>query len=257
MVELQVGKTYSTKELSAALNVSYGSFKNKKNEFLKNISLAYHYEVEYKGRGTYYTITEKIGDYQKPERKNARKKTDETIKQFINETIDEDPMQTAANINRRAWEHSDTNPSSIVLLGLKESTTGEYIRLNLREMYGTQIGDGGTDGMIERRVWCKLNAEYNFYEEMSPEMVKKFFECFDEVASQQKEEAINIANDYEIGLITKEEMDKQSGEQLRNKYKEARQLFAAKYGYYPIKVPVYIRGAWTDEDKAYKILGND
>lgn len=253
MVELEVGRKYSTKELAAAIGTTYGNFRNKKNEFLKSISMAYNYDVDYEKRATFYIITEKIGDYQKPERKNARKKTDDVIKEFINEVIDEDPMQTAANINRRAWENSDTNPSSIVLLGLKEGTTGEYIRINLREMYGTQKGVGGTDGMIEKKVWCRLDSEYNCYIEMPQEMVEKFFACFDEVKKEQKECDMDIYADYDAGTITREEMRDRLEEVTFNVYKEGKRLFHERYGYWPIKVPLYVKGAWKDEGKAYKI----
>lgn len=254
MIELEVGRKYSTKELYEALGVSKSTFSHKKNEYLKSISMAYEYEVDYKGRAQFYTITKKIGDYQKPQRKNDREKVDETIKEFINEVIDEDPMQTAANINRRAWENSETNPSSVVSLGLKDSTTGEYIRLNLREMYGTQIGDGGTDGMIEKKVWCYLDREYNCYMEMSPAMVDEFFKCFDEVRKEQKECDMDVYADYDNGLITREEMRDRLEEVTFNVYKEGKKLFHDRYGYWPIKVPVYIRGAWKNEDKAYKTV---
>lgn len=243
MIELEIGKTYSTKELYEALGVSKSVFSHKKDQYLKQISLAYHYEVEYKGRSILYTITEKIGDYQKPERKNAREKIDKTIRQFINETIEEDPMQTAANINRRAWEDHDTHPSEVVLLGLKEGTTNEYIRLNLREMYGTKVNEGGTDGMIEKKVWCHLNKEYNYYEEMPQDMIDRFYECFNEVNKEQKHLDINIANDYKIGLITREEYLDKLGEATMNKFTAGRKKFYDRYGYYPIRVPVYIKDA--------------
>lgn len=255
MIQLEVGKTYSTKELYEAIGASKDQWKRKKNEYLKQLSMAYEYDIEYKGRSVLYTITEQKGEYQKPERKNAREKVDAVIKEFINKVIDEDPMQTAANINRRAWEHSDTNPSTIVLLGLKDTTTGEYIRLNLREMYGTQIGNGGTDGMIEKKVWCRLDAEYNCYVEMPKEMIDKFFACFDEAREEQKQIDLSVCADYENRLITREEMNEKLGDSTFNAYREGKQLFYERHGYYPIKVPVYMKNAWVDADKAYKVYG--
>lgn len=242
---LEVGKKYSTKALAEALGTTYKTFKNKKNEYLRSLQAAYEYEVEYVGAATYYTIIEKIGEYEKPIRKNQREKTDKVIKKFINEVIEEDPMQTAANINRRAWEFADTNPSEVVLLGLKDSTTGEYIRLNLREMYGTQINEGGTDGIIEKKVWCRLEPKYNAYVEMTPEMVQKYFDCFNEIKKGQKENDVTIFADYKSGLITREEMRDKLEISTANVFKEGNSLFYSKYGYYPIRVPVYLKNAWA------------
>lgn len=252
MMELEVGRQYSTEELARAIGISKSVFTHKKNQYLSSLQLAYTYEVEYKGRAMFYTITEKIGEYEKPARKNQRDKTNQVIKKFINEVIDEDPVQTAANINRRAWEGADKNPSEVVLLGLKDSTTGEYIRLNLREMYGTQEGMGGTEGMIERKVWCYLDSEHNCYIEMSEEMVDKFYACFDEARKDQKQIDVDILADYDSGLITREEMKDRLANASINVFKEGKKLFYKKYGYYPIKVPVYVKSAWKDDSKRYK-----
>ena len=125
--------------------------------------MAYTYKTETEGRATYYIITKKIGDFEKPTRKNARAKTDRVVKHFIAKTIEKDPVQTAANINRIAWSNSYTNPSEIVLLGLKNSTTKEYIRLNLKEMYGSKVNEGGIEGIIQKRIWCRLEPDKNVY----------------------------------------------------------------------------------------------
>lgn len=247
--KLEVGKKYSTIELCTALGVTKDQWKRKKNEYLRNLSIAYNYDVEYQGRATFYTITEKICDYQKPERKNARKKTNDVIKKFINEVIDEDPVQTAANINRRAWEHSDTNPSSVVLLGLKDTTTGEYIRLNLREMYGIKENVGGTDGIIEKKIWCRLDTDYNCYIEIPQEMIDKFFSYLDKTKQQKREYNSSICADYKSGLISKQEMFNLLGESEYNVYEEASRAFREECGFWPIKVPVYIRCAWKDESE--------
>lgn len=244
-MELEINKRYSTTELTKLMGISASTFRHKKEEYLRSLQAAYIYEVEQQGTATYYTITEKIGEYEKPLRKNQREKTDKVIKKFINEVIEEDPMQTAANINRRAWEFADTNPSEIVLLGLKDSTTGEYIRLNLKEMYGTQVNEGGTDGIIEKKVWCRLDYKRNAYVEMTPEMVQKYFDCFNEIKKGQTETDVAIFADYKSGLITRQEMRDRLENQTANVFKEGNSLFYSKYGYYPVRVPVYLKNAWT------------
>ena len=50
---------------------------------------------------------------------------------------------------------------------------------------------------------------------------------------------LDALNDYEIGLITKEDMTAIIGQQAYFGYANARREFKAKYGYTPVKVPVY------------------
>ena len=51
--------------------------------------------------------------------------------------------------------------------------------------------------------------------------------------------ALGLLNDYQIGLIQKEELQEAIGEISLSNYIAARKSFHQKYGYYPIKVPVY------------------
>ena len=50
---------------------------------------------------------------------------------------------------------------------------------------------------------------------------------------------MELLNDYQIGLIQKEELQEAIGEISLSNYIAARKSFHQKYGYYPIKVPVY------------------
>jgi hypothetical protein len=48
-------------------------------------------------------------------------------------------------------------------------------------------------------------------------------------------------------LITREEMNEMIGERALEAFKAARDCFKEKFGYYPIKVPVYELNAWEVE----------
>lgn len=252
MVELTIGRTYSTKELQEALGVSKSVFSHKKNEYLASLSQAYEYEISYKGRANFYTIIAKIGDFEKPERKNAREKNDAVIHKFIIEVIEEDNLQTAANMGRRAFESFvEGVKTEVAELGLKESTTKEYIRLKMREMFGTKIGEGGTDGFISEKVWCRLNAEYNVYEELSDDIVKDYYEIVQTVKSEIKKEDVCMFEDYQNGLISREEYGEMLVNYNTNLFAEAKKMFAAKHGFYPIKVPRYQLSAFQDKEYEY------
>ena len=252
MIELTLNKPYSTKELAEALGITYGSFKNRKNEYLDSLSRAYEYEISYKGRGIFYTFTSQIAEYNGYERKNAREKNDAVIHKFIREVIEEDDLQTAANMGRRAFESfAEGVKTEVAKLGLAESTTKEYIRLKMREMFGTKIGESGTDGFISEKVWCKLNAEYNVYEELSDDIVKDYYEIVQTVKSEIKKEDVCMFEDYQNGLISREEYGEMLINYNTNLFAEAKKMFAAKHGFYPIKVPRYQLSAFQDNEHQY------
>lgn len=254
MIELILNKPYSTKELAEALGITYGSFKNRKNEYLDSLSRAYEYETSYKGRGIFYTFTSQITEYNGYERKNAREKNDAVIYKFIKEVIEEDDLQTAANMGRRAFESfAEGVKTDVAKLGLTEGTTKEYIRLQMREMFGTQVGEnnGGTDGFISEKVWCRLNAEYNVYEELSGDIIADYLNIVKETKAEIKLEAIDAYEDYMNGNISKQEWMEIAADTLGDMFKVSKQKFAAKYGYYPIKVPRYQLNAWQNKECKY------
>lgn len=252
MVELVVGRTYTTKELVKELGISDSLWKRKKDEYLTSLSQAYEYEVSYKGRAILYTINTQKKDFQKPENRRSRAKNDAVIYKFIREVIEEDDLQTAANMGRRAFESFvEGVKTEVAELGLKESTVKEYIRLKMREMFGTKVGEGGTDGYISEKVWCKLNAEYNVYEELSDEIVADYYKIVAETKADIKKEDVCMFEDYQNGLISREEYGELLINYNTNLFATAKKMFAAKHGFYPIKVPRYQLSAFQDKEQAY------
>ena len=61
-----------------------------------------------------------------------------------------------------------------------------------------------------------------------------------------KEEETEIFSDYLNGLITKEEMNEKIGTCGYYCFASARKDFYNKYGFYPIKVPVYELSAFEN-----------
>ena len=72
---------------------------------------------------------------------------------------------------------------------------------------------------------------------------------FKEEKEAAKEEQLTLYCDYENGLITREELNEQIGESGLSCYLSARNTFNAKYGFYPIKVPVYELSAFEAEEE--------
>lgn len=258
MVELIVGQTYQTKELVKELGISDSLWKRKKNEYLNSLSQAYEYEVSYKGRAVLYTITKQIADFKKPENKRSREKNMEVIRKFIIEVIEEDNLQTAANMGRRAFESfTEGITTEVAKLGLTEGTAKEYIRLKMREMFGRNVGESGTDGFISEKVWCHLEKEYNTYIEMTDAQIADYYNMVQTIRSDFKKDDVCLYEDYENGLITKEEYQEALCDFNCMFFKTVKSSFKEKYGFTPIKVPRYELNAWKDKEKEYEEINVD
>ena len=231
-MDIKPGITLSTKGLISFLGVSDNVWKRKKEQLLQHFGNYYEYEVIYRGRNIDYHIIDKIKDYEPIPKKSTKR--DKIYKESILEVIAEDNIQTAMNVSRII-----KNNDSIKQYNHKDSTVYEYTRVNMRNMFGVKVNQGGTNGIIERKVWCKLIEEYNFYEEMCDEDIAELYNLFSTAKESAKEIELEIFCDYQNGLITKDEMFKQIGESGFRCFAEARKNFYNKYGYYPIKVPVY------------------
>ena len=159
------------------------------------------------------------------------------------EIISEDNVQTAANVARRLYlENYD-----ISQLKHKEDTVYANTRANMRIMFGTGVGGMGTEGAIMEKVWCRKEKDWNRYVRLTEEEIKAFFDLYTNEKESSKEYELELFNDYHTGLITKEEMYAAIGEQGLSCFLAAKEAYKAKYGFYPIKVPVYEIGAFTNE----------
>lgn len=234
MKELIVGKTYTTNELQKFFSVSASTWSHKRNEYLDNLSLYYEYEVKYRGRNTDYLIVKKLGDYQKPPRKKDKAMRDAVYEAQIVDVIKWDNYQTASNVARII-----TTREPIQNLHHSNGTVQEYTRLRMRAMFGKKPQEGGTHGTIIEKEWCRLDGIRNQYIPMTDEAISAFYELFSDIRSVNQQAELDALNDYHIHLITKEELADRISDISLNGYLSARKEFCRRYGYYPIKVPVY------------------
>lgn len=229
-----VGNVYSTKEMQKLMGISESTWAHNKDKYLDNFALYYEYDVEYDGNKTNYRILKQLGDYKKPPNKRDKEKRDKTYSEEIVTVVEEDNVQTAANVSRIIKDHEPIRQFQHA-----DSTVYEYTRVRMRLMFGNREGCGGTVGGIIEKIWCMLDREHNCYIPMETEQIKAFFSFIrNENKALTKEEA-EIYNDYEIGLITKEEMNKQIGSLGFSAFLSAKKRFKEEYGYTPVKVPIY------------------
>ena len=235
MIVLEVGRTYSTKEIIEALEVSQSTWDHRRNELLSNLGNYYEYEVIYEGRRKFYKIVNQLGDYEKPPNKRSAEKRNAIYEEEIIEVIDADPIQTAKNVSRIIYEQP-----SIKAFNHTEGTVYEYTRRNMITMFGNGKSiPSGTKGEIVEKIWCRLNLKLNMYEEMSPEAIENFKVILKDKRQKDIEYEAEIMADYQNRLISKEEMRKLIADSSYIGYVGAQRLFRDRYGYIPLRVPVY------------------
>jgi hypothetical protein len=236
-----VNETLTTKEMIEFFGVSKDVWKRNRNKLLENFGKYYEYEVVYRGRNIDYHIIRKIDEYKPIEKKSEKR--DRVYESNILDVIAEDNIQTAMNVSRIIKDNDD-----IKELNHSDGTVYEYTRVRMRNMFGVVVNEGGTKGIIEKKVWCKLVADYNYYVEMSEEEIQDFYDIYKQSKEDMKEEELEIFSDYQNGLITKDEMNSKLGECGLWSFKFARKQFADKHKYFPIKVPVYRISAFEMEE---------
>ena len=234
-MELKVNQTYTTQEMIEFFGVSKATWKKKKDRLLDHFRRYYMYEVFYDTkdrRKINYKILKKLQEYEPPLGKGAKR--DLVYDRKIEEVIEEDNIQTARNVSRIIKDDTE-----IVALNHTDNTRYEYTRVRMRIMFGTKAGEHGTKGFISDKIWCKLDENNNCYIELTPEEIQKFYDIYSDEKKLIQEDELTIMSDYQNGLITQEEMKTLISDTTLGAFISARTLYKEKYGYYPIKVPIY------------------
>lgn len=243
-MELKENHIYTTQEIKDFFSVSESTWKKKRDTLLRHLSLFYDYEIIYDNkdhRKRNYLITKKKQDYIEYS-SNAKKEIDKRDRIFEKEIIDvieNDNLQTAKNISRLIDEDIKKE------FDYTSGTIYEYTRLRVNEWFGKGNNTCGTKGMITEKIWCCLDTEHNYYIRLSEEQKKYLFEIYGEEKGDLIEKELSLISDCENGLITKEILYKEIGDYSYCCFTKAKDKFKERYGYYPIKVPVYEIGVFT------------
>lgn len=232
--DLEIDGIYTTKQIQEFMGVRQSTWSHKRDKLLENFSLYYEYECLYEGRCVNYHILQKFGDYQKPLPKRNSQKRDKVYEEKIVDVIQEDNLQTAKNVARIIQ-----NTEEIQQFHHTEGKIYENTRLRMRSMFGKRIREGGTHGAILEKVWCRLDAEHNCYIPMKEEEIQKFHDCLGEMWKTSSQTEADLYNDFQIGLITKEELAQTVKDIGLSNFLVAKEIFYASYGYHPVKVPLY------------------
>lgn len=245
-MELLEGAKYTTKQIQAFLNVSENVWYKNRDKLLLHLSKFYEYHIENDAddnRKIYYVVDNKLCEYEKPTKKVKEKieLREKVFNEEIDNVIEQDNLQTAKNVSRII---KDTDNVKQFLY--KDGTVYEYTRLYMREGYGKNVGDIGTRGEIDRKVWCRFDPAHNRYIPLEQEDINTFFELFAQEQELNQEAVADYCSSLQLGEITQSEFDRQLGYLGYDAFLRAQRSFFEMTGYRPIKISVYVKKSKND-----------
>ena len=216
MIEL---KEYSTEELKKILNLPTRAWKENKEEVLEYISYYFDYDVVKRGRKICYNLKEQTQSWIPYKKKNVEEQRRYYLEKTVN-IIEIQPRNTGSNIARII------NRNKLNKFNHKEGTISNYVRPILRKNYYSNEED---------RTWCEFDEEFLIYKPLTKAQKDYLYEHF----NPNQKEILDKVADYESKTITKEEVCDAIVESTKVPYKAAIKKFKEKYGFIPIRVPLW------------------
>lgn len=228
-----LNKIYSSQELAPELNMAYYTFRKNRAREEAHLHLFYDYDIIKQGNSINYIFREQFADFI-PYREYQKVNKNALFKKNIMKTIEKDPRQTGSNIARIIIVDEE-----IQVLNLKLSTVTVYTRAALKDLVNQGVY------IKEDYRWCYLNNATNCYVLMSDEQVKILRELFHQEDMQTTEIQENTMIERKEGNLTREEANNIIGDAKYTGFLKGLEVFSSRYGFRPIKVPVYVKSALT------------
>lgn len=210
---------YSTSELKKALSISKNMWEKYKDDILEYMKSFFDYEIYSKGSKVCYLLKEQYQEWIPYKRKDIEKQ-----KAYYTEKTDQiisiQPRNTGSNIARII------DKNNLNIYNHKEGTIGNYIRPILKSKYIS---------CKENRVWCEFNDETLVYTPLSQEQLDYLYSYF----KVNDKAVFDLIADYRAGTINEEEMGFEISMMHNCPYDYAVNKFIDKYGFRPIRVPLW------------------
>lgn len=223
-------KVYTTQELLNTLNISTASWKRRKEEYLDWFKAFFDYDLTIQGEKRIYIIKEIFGEYEPLPRKKKSVEVKAYYAQETSRIVKEEPTNTGANIARNIVAKKNK-------YNHKEGTASVYVRDILKGSY-----------QVSNKTWCKRTADGLHYEPITEEQLTYLNEC---ITQQFQDDAIQnqtveLYTDYEAGILTRQEFNERLGAMAGTTFLSAMDLFVIKYGFRPMKIPMWVEGAFKE-----------
>lgn len=216
---IELNKEYSTTELREVLSIKKSSWDRYREEILEYMKSFFKYKYNYVGNKVVYVLFEQYQEWIPYKRKDVEKQKAYYIEK-TDQIISVQPRNTGSNI-ARIIDRGNMN-----IYYHKESTIGNYVRPILKSKYCAEK---------ENRAWCQFDNETLTYIPLDQDQLDYLYSYF----KLDEKSVFDVIADYRAGTITQEELGFEIEMMNRCPYDYAMSKFMEKYGFRPIRVPLW------------------
>ena len=228
MVEFELEKPYSTKEVAEMMNVSYVTFRNNRSKYEEKLSKGYEWELV-KRR---YIFHKKIGNI-------YLKKSEELYNEIylprVITAIEKQEWNTASGVTNMIWTEEVMNQVQHLM-----SRAYDYVR----EVLGNEF-----DITEKKYAACMGTGQYPRF--MTEEEVKEWNKIKFTKSKETGEKLIELTEQWASGMIKTAEYNQQVKNLASGSFIEALGKWIETYGYIPVRINHYERKSLEIENKEF------
>ena len=237
-----VGEELTPQEMAERLGITATTWKNKRKKYMDHLEKFYTIDVQGHGISRKYVIKAKLQEYEPLISSKDKKAMEECYKEAVLSEIIKPKMnlQLYSTMTDRVMA-----TGKVAQFKHKPKTSYKYTNSGMKEMFGANVGDWGTEGCLIGKVWARrLYNEDHDFEKLTDEQLKDWKYILKEKFSSN-EYIVNAVNAFMIGESDVEEAKNDIWQDSVFKYQLALDEFENKYGFTPIKVKKYM--VYSDE----------
>ena len=236
-IMFRVGEELTAREMAERLGITATTWKNKRKKYMGHLEQFYKIEAVGHGVSLRYVIKEQLQDYEPMISPKDKRAMEERYMETILAEISKPHMnlQLYSTMTDRVIA-----TGKVEQFNHKPKTSYKYTNSGMKEMFGADVGDCGTEGRLVGKVWARrlYDEDYDF-EKQTDEQLSDWKYILKERFSSN-EYIVNAVNAFMIGESDVEEAKNDIWQDSVFRYQLALEEFENKYGFTPIKVKEYM-----------------
>lgn len=232
-----VGEELTSQEMAERLGITATTWKNKRKKYMDHLEQFYTIDIQGHGVSRKYVIKDQIQEYEPLISPKDKKAMEERYKEVVLAEI------TKPKMNLQLYS---TMTDRVIATGKveqfkhKPKTSYKYTNSGMKEMFGVDVGDCGTEGRLVGKVWARrLYDEDHDFEKLTDEQLSDWKYILKERFSSN-EYIVNAVNAFMVGESDVEEAKNDIWQDSVFRYQLALEEFENKHGFTPIKVKEYM-----------------
>lgn len=218
MIEFELNKPYSSKEVAGVLGVTYGTFRNHKEDYEARLSKGYKWE---KVKTKYY-FREKVGTIYATKKEEIY---NEIYLPEVIKVIERNPWNTGAGVTNEIWTEEMVDKVQHMM-----STAYTYVCEALGNEYN----------ITERKyAACERRGVYPRF--MTDEEIKEWHELKSKCSKNSGEKIMELTEQWINGIIKTSDYNKQVKLLASGSFVEALATWMSEKGFIPVMLKHYER----------------